>query len=122
MTGMLIGELVERTGVSARSLRYYEQRGLLTSRRDHNGYRRYDDGVVPLVVNLRGLFEAGLSVEDIRRFGSCVADRDLGASPCVAALDVYEERLRTLDDLIDTLTQRRDHLAEQAEHLRAHVR
>lgn len=38
---MLIGELSRRTGVSARSLRYYEAQGLLSAGRGANGYRDY---------------------------------------------------------------------------------
>jgi DNA-binding transcriptional MerR regulator len=38
---VLIGELAQRTGVSQRSLRYYEQQGLLSADRDVHGYRRY---------------------------------------------------------------------------------
>lgn len=119
--GMRIGELAQRTGVSARSLRYYEQRGLLTSHRDQNGYRRYDNAVVHLVVNLRRLLGAGLSVADIQQFGSCLTSPDLGSSPCAPALAVYEQRLRALDDRISTLTHRRGNLAAQAEHLRAQI-
>lgn len=121
-SGLRIGELAERTGVSARSLRYYEQRGLLTSHRDHNGYRRYDETVVPLVANLRRLLDAGLSVADIQRFGHCLTEPDMDLSPCAAALDVYEQRLRTLDDLITTLTRRRTHLATHTEDLRVRIR
>jgi deazaflavin-dependent oxidoreductase (nitroreductase family) len=120
--GIRIGELARRTGVSARSLRYYEKRGLLVSHRDHSGYRRYRDDVVPLVANLGRLFGAGLSVDDVRQFGSCVASADLGAAPCAPALDVYEQRLRVLDDRIATLTHLRDELAAQAELLRDRVR
>lgn len=39
---MRIGELAERIGVSPRSLRYYEQQGLLSPSRAANGYREYD--------------------------------------------------------------------------------
>ena len=43
---MIIGELSARSGVSPRSLRYYEQQGLLASTRGDNGYRHYDDEAV----------------------------------------------------------------------------
>lgn len=119
--GIRIGELAQRTGVSARSLRYYEQRGLLTSNRDRNGYRRYSSEVIPLVANLRRLFGAGLSVADIQHFGSCLTSPDLGSSPCGAALDVYEQRLRALDDRIAVLTHLRSNLAAQVEHLRTRI-
>ncbi|TDC47916.1 MerR family transcriptional regulator [Actinomadura sp. KC345] len=116
---MRIGELARRTGASPRSLRYYEQRGLLTSRRDRNGYRRYDEAAVQLVNNLRHLLGAGLSVADVREFGSCLASPDLESSPCAPALEVYERRLRTLDERIAALTHVRRDLAAQTEHLRA---
>lgn len=119
--GLRIGELAARTGVSARSLRYYEQRGVLTSQRDQNGYRRYNNDVVHLVINLRRLLDAGLSLADIHQFGSCLASPDLGSSPCAPALEVYEQRLHTLDAQIATLTQLRSNLAAQVEHLRAQI-
>ncbi|TDC98132.1 MerR family transcriptional regulator [Actinomadura sp. 7K507] len=115
---MRIGELARRTGVSTRSLRYYEERGLLASRRDRNGYRRYGDEAVVLVNNLRHLLGAGLSVENVREFGSCLASPDLGSSPCAPALEVYEQRLRVLDERIAALAHVRSDLAAQAEHLR----
>lgn len=119
--GLRIGELAKHTGVSARSLRYYEQRGVLTSRRDRNGYRRYDSDVIPLVLNVRRLLDSGLSVADARQFGSCLASPDLGVSPCAPALDVYEQRLRNLDAQIATLTQLRSNLADQVERLRSQI-
>lgn len=119
---MRIGELAQRTGVSTRSLRYYEQCGLLTSRRDRNGYRRYSEDVVHLVSNVRRLISAGLSIADIRQFGSCLASSELDSSPCAPALEVYEQRLRVLDDQIATLTHLRNNLAAQAEHLRNGIR
>ena len=116
--GLRIGELARRTGASTRSLRHYEQRGLITAHRDHNGYRRYDPDVVHVVHNLRRLLGAGLSIDDIHQFGSCVLAPDLDASPCASALEVYEHRLRTLDTRITTLSHLRATLAEHTERLR----
>ncbi len=41
---MRISEVSRRTGVSIRSLRYYEQKQLLCARRLENGYRDLDEG------------------------------------------------------------------------------
>ena len=43
---MRISELSRRTGVSIRSLRYYEQKRLLCARRLSNGYRDLDEEAV----------------------------------------------------------------------------
>lgn len=56
---MRIGELSRATGVSARSLRYYEQRGLITSRRRPNGYRDYDPSAVETVASIKSLLALG---------------------------------------------------------------
>src|SRR5260370_1429762 len=69
---MLIGALSRRTGVSARSLRYYEAQGLLDARRGHNGYRSYDEGSVLTVRQVRALLDAGLSTEVIREVMPCI--------------------------------------------------
>jgi DNA-binding transcriptional MerR regulator len=58
---MRIGELSDRTGASPRSLRYYEQMGLLTPGRCVNGYRSYEASDVTRVWQIRWLFDAGLS-------------------------------------------------------------
>jgi DNA-binding transcriptional MerR regulator len=63
---MRIGELAARTGASPRSLRYYEQVGLLQPDRTFNGYRVYAEGHVTRVWQIRWLFGAGLSSERIR--------------------------------------------------------
>jgi len=120
-SGLLIGELAQRTGASTRSLRYYQQRGLLTASRDRNGYRRYHTEAVDLVTNLRRLLGAGLSVTDIQQFGNCLTSPALEQNPCAPALAVYEQRLRTLDDQIATLTHVRNNLAAQTEYLRTRI-
>ncbi|WP_306205147.1 MerR family DNA-binding transcriptional regulator [Actinoplanes sp. RD1] len=58
---MRIGELAARTGASVRSLRYYEEQGLLTADRDSAGRRRYADSAVGRVRIIRWGFAASLS-------------------------------------------------------------
>jgi DNA-binding transcriptional MerR regulator len=58
---MRIGELAARTGVSVRSLRYYEQRNLLTSERSASGQRHYSENAVDRVGLIQQLYAAGLS-------------------------------------------------------------
>jgi hypothetical protein len=51
-----IGELGERVGVGLRTLRHYEELGLLPARRRANGYREYDERDVALVAEIRSPF------------------------------------------------------------------
>ena len=69
---MRIGELSKRTGVSPRSLRYYEEQGLLTSSRSGAGQRHYSDAAVQRVSLIRQLFAAGMSSRVIATVLPCV--------------------------------------------------
>ena len=64
---ILIGELSCRTGVPARLLRYYEEQDLLHPERDGSGYRSYSEADTGRVTQIRGLLDAGLTTEIIRR-------------------------------------------------------
>lgn len=113
---MRIGELAQRTGATARALRYYEQQGLLDSRRQHNGYRDYDPTAIMRVRNIRMLLDIGLGTEDIARFGTCL-DHDLRTQPtCAEALENIEARLASVEgritDLLDVHQRLRAHLDE----------
>ncbi|SEP48827.1 MerR family transcriptional regulator [Amycolatopsis saalfeldensis] len=69
---MRIGELSKRTGVSPRSLRYYEAQGLLTSSRSDTGQRHYSEAEVERVSLIRQLFDAGMSSRVIASVLPCV--------------------------------------------------
>lgn len=76
---MRIGELSKRTGVSPRSLRYYEEQGLLASSRSDAGQRHYSDAEVQRVSLIRRLFDAGMSSRVIASVLPCVdVPGDLG--------------------------------------------
>ncbi len=55
---MQIGELAQRTGASGRSIRYYEQQGLLETQRTGRGWRTYDARGAP-GAERRGCSELG---------------------------------------------------------------
>ncbi|MFJ3928375.1 MerR family transcriptional regulator [Streptomyces sp. NPDC090022] len=69
---MRIGELAARAGVSVRSVRYYEEQGLLASTRSASGQRHYTDGEVERVAFIQRLYAAGLSSRTIAELLPCV--------------------------------------------------
>ncbi|WP_225822311.1 MerR family transcriptional regulator [Streptomyces naphthomycinicus] len=108
---MRIGELAEATGTTPRALRHYEQQGLIASARAANGYRAYDTGTAVRVRNIRRLLEAGLTLDDVRVFLSCL-DGDVTAGPASArGLAVARDRLAVLDARIAAQTAVRERLA-----------
>ncbi|MFD7666161.1 MerR family transcriptional regulator [Streptomyces sp. NPDC059788] len=105
-----IGELAERTGVSARSLRYYEQQGLLRADRDANGYRRYGPGALDTVGRIRELLAIGLSTDTIRDLLPC-AQGGPGLVFCDFSCGVVERQMAQLDAEIAELARKRAALA-----------
>lgn len=120
---MQIGELSERTGVSRRSLRYYEQQGLLEAVRGSNGWRQYDESAVNRVRNVRELLAAGLLLADIRHVAPCLAMKTAEFLSCdkpeEGALAMYEGRLAELDAQAAELRRYRAQLVERIARLRA---
>jgi DNA-binding transcriptional MerR regulator len=109
---MLIGELSRRTGVRTHQLRYYEAQGLLEPRRSPGGYREYTDDAILTVTQIRRLLAAGLSTDDIAYMLPCVTGPAPDLEPCPELLDALRERLRGMDEHIDTLVRSRQALAD----------
>ena len=62
-----VGELAELAGVSARTLRYYEEEGLLCPSRSANGYRVYTARDAKRLASILSMRACGLSVATIHR-------------------------------------------------------
>ena len=111
---MRIGELARRTGVSERSLRYYEQQGLLVALRTPGGHRDYPEQAVDRVIRIQELFAAGLHSRKIVRLLPCMRDADGGpaeiATPQLVA-ELAAERDR-IDRMITELVNSREVLAD----------
>ena len=61
-----VGELAVRSGVAASALRFYEDRGLIASRRNRGGQRRYERATLRRVAVIRAAQAVGLSLDEIR--------------------------------------------------------
>ena len=62
---LTIGEVARRSGVASSALRFYEQRGLITSERAGSGHRRYPRPVLRRVAFIVFAQRIGLSLEEI---------------------------------------------------------
>jgi MerR family redox-sensitive transcriptional activator SoxR len=62
---LTIGEISRRSGVAASALRFYEQRGLITSERAGSGHRRYPRDVLRRVAFIVFAQRVGLSLDEI---------------------------------------------------------
>lgn len=62
-----IGEVAERAGLTLRTIRFYEEEGLLApTARTAGGFRQYSDGVVARLHLIRTMKPLGFTVEEIR--------------------------------------------------------
>ncbi|MEU1689304.1 MerR family transcriptional regulator [Micromonospora sp. NPDC005707] len=107
---MRIGDLAARAGVSVRSLRYYEEQGLLISKRSTGGHRYYTEDDVDLVRYIQRLYAAGLSSQTILEVLPCrQAPSDANSDAAFARLT--EERDKLSSHIAD-LTLTRESLDE----------
>jgi len=63
---MRIGEVVERLGLTPRTVKYYEELGLLTPQRSAGNYRAYDEEDLERLERIRNLQNLGFSLAAIR--------------------------------------------------------
>jgi DNA-binding transcriptional MerR regulator len=66
-----IGQLAERSGVSVRALRYYEEQGLLEADRTPAGQRGYPESAVERVRFFQQMYAAGLTSRKIAGLLPC---------------------------------------------------
>lgn len=89
-----IGEVSDVAGISTRTLRYYEEEGLLVPARTANGYRRYTPADLDRLQEILLLRHMGMSVAEIPSALSATED----------------ERRRTLARHLETLRAERERL------------
>lgn len=106
--GMRIGELASHTGVATKTLRFYEESGVLHQpERDENGYRNYNSEFVDRINFVKDAQSAGLTLKEI---ANILDLRDRGESTCHHTRELLEAHLVDLDRQIVELERTRRQL------------
>ncbi|CAD9226235.1 Transcriptional regulator merR family [Burkholderia cenocepacia] len=108
---LTVGKLAQLTGASVRSIRHYDEHGLLASVRADNGYRLFPDKAVTQVKQIQRMIATGFTLDDIRGFPDCMLLIE-GARSCDQITDVQRERLEAIDRQIADLEKRRARLVK----------
>jgi DNA-binding transcriptional MerR regulator len=112
---MRIGELAATVGTTTKTLRFYEESGLLPpAERTANGYRDYGLPALSRLDFIRRGRAAGLTLAQIREV---IDIRDAGDAPCehvhqllTARLDDIDRQIADLQVLRATLVRQRAHV------------
>jgi DNA-binding transcriptional MerR regulator len=113
---MRIGELARLTGVPTKTIRYYEEIGVLPAPdRTANDYRDYPGEAVDRLAFVRDAQATGLTLTEI---ASILDLRSQGESTCLHVVDLLERHLSALDRHIKTLRETRKKLSTLTEQAR----
>jgi DNA-binding transcriptional MerR regulator len=105
MTNLRIGQLARAAGSTEKTLRYYDQIGLLRpSGRSPSGYRLYGHEAVERLRFIRNAQGLGLSLTDIQHI---LDISDGGHAPCEHVLAVVERDLGEVDSQLKRLRELR---------------
>ncbi len=113
---MRISEVSRRTGVSIRSLRYYEQKRLLCARRLSNGYRDLDEGAIERVQTIQMYLGLGLTTEHIEEILACTQTSPLPHPLLVCEeelLSLYQDKLQDVEHQMAVLSDLHTRLGER---------
>ena len=112
---MRIGELASRSGMTTKTIRFWESTGLLADpTRTPSGYRVYGPEAIDRLEFIRHAKTAGLTLDEIRQV---LAISDGGQTPCEHVGELIHRHLTDLDQRIRELTDTRRrlrHLAKRA--------
>ena len=106
--GLKIGEVAKATGLTTKTIRYYELNRLLEEpERTEAGYRSYGQEDVERLEFGKKAKRLGLSLAEIRDILQLHAQRQ---SPCVHVLALLDRKLDQLDDIVREMDEFRQEL------------
>jgi len=99
-----IGELANRSGLSAHTLRFYEKQGLIkANRRSESNYRIYSDEDLNTARFIKRSRDMGFSLDEVNVFLSIRADRP--AHICADAKEITDLKISEVEQKISELQQ-----------------
>ena len=104
---MRIGELAQACDVSRDTLRFYEERGLITARRSANGYRDYPPEMVQLVLYIKTAQRLGFTLGEI---SESVAALWNAPNPDNAVAQLLRDKLQLIETRMSELDVLRQEL------------
>lgn len=110
---MNISEAATQSGLSAKTIRYYEDIGLTAPLRDTNGYRAFTEAEVHRLTFLARARSLGFTIEDCRTLLGLYSDKDR------ASADVKRIARQHLSDIAGKITEleaMRDTLTDLVDH------
>jgi Cu(I)-responsive transcriptional regulator len=106
---MNVSSAARKSGLPAKTIRYYEEVGLLTADRAANGYRDYSNEDVHRLAFLKRARGLGFSIEDCRQLMSLYKDRERASHDvreiAVAHVATIEDKIKELESMRRTLTR-----------------
>lgn len=106
---MNIKDVSARTNLPAKTIRYYEDIGLITPARGDNGYRRFSENDLHKLAFVGRARHLGFSIEDCRNLLALWGDNGRSSADVRAIaqshLDQIEAKLRELSEMRDTLAR-----------------
>lgn len=83
---MLLNEVIKEIGMTKRAIKYYEEKGLLSVKKDNNGYRNYTQEDVEILKKISVYRKLGIGIDDIKKL--------LETDNTKILLSIYQQKLQ----------------------------
>ena len=116
--GYRIGELAAKVGVTERTIRYYEERGLLESvKRLDGGQRVYTDDDVRRLKFIQKLKVLGLSLAEMQELETLYGRHHTNAKVLPRLIELLDSHLATVSQRLGELAALRDEIRSYRQHV-----
>jgi DNA-binding transcriptional MerR regulator len=105
-----IGELADLTKTTTRTLRYYEELGLLKPIRNNSGQRLYGDAAVERLKFINELKSGGFSLLEVKTFFESWQNNETGAEAALQTVGVIQQKMTEVAELQAKISRLNDEL------------